>query len=231
MDSENPRRYVPAPAPPARMDSQKRLQLRLELSKPSEFTKESESNIVNLLRKTRSPFAGATESAEQDGKVEAEALALENSLRSFQKELVQQERTLREKELRIAEIEAAMARRATELADARRMLDKQREVFESGLRAVSDGTDRGHTVNEDSLRVMKELQTKIDEQTRTIEESKEWLHEREAFLEESEKILFEKMQRHQERETEIDQRADNLSNLEKKLGELAAKLRAKGEQI
>lgn len=213
------------------MDSRKRLQLRLELTKPSEFTKESESNIVSLLRKTRSPFAGVTSSEEQDGKVEAEALALENSLRSFQKELVQQERTLREKELRVAEIEAAMTRRATELADARRMLDKQREVFESGLRAVSEGSDPGHMVNEDSLRAMKELQSKIDEQTRTIEESKEWLHEREAFLEESEKILFEKMQRHQERETEMDQQADNLRNLEKKLNELAAKLRAKGEQV
>jgi hypothetical protein len=213
------------------MDSKKRMQLRLELSKPSEFTKESESNIVNLLRKTRSPFSGTPESADQEGKVEAEALALENSLRSFQKELVQQERTLREKELRIAETEAAMIRRATELSDARRMLDKQREVFESGLRAASDGSGEAHMVNEDSLRVMKELQSKIDEQTRAIEESKEWLHERETFLEESEKILFEKMQRHQERESEMDQQAENLRNLEKKLAALTEKLRAKGEQI
>lgn len=231
MDPENPKRYVPAPPPPARMGSQKRLQLRLELTKPSEFTKESESNIVSLLRRTRSPFPVTSGSADRDGKVEAEALALENSLRAFQKELVQQERFLREKELRLDETEAAIMRRATELADARRMLEKQREIFESGLRAVAEGSDTTHTVNEDNLRAMKELQAKIDEQTRAIEESKEWLHEREAFLEDSERILFEKMQLHQERESEMDQRQENLLALEKKLAELTARLRARGEPV
>ena len=228
MDPSNPRRYIPAPPPTPRVDPQKRLQLRLEIAKPSEFTKESESSIVDLLRKTRTPFAGAGDAAGKS--VEAEAIALENSLRTFQKELVHQERTLREKELHITETEAALNRRATELADSRRMLDKQREVFESGLRSAANGESPA-ALTEDSLRAMKELQAKIDEQTRALDEAKEWLHERESFLEESEKILFEKMQRQQERESELDQLAENLRARETRLNALAEKLRARGEQV
>lgn len=233
MDQANPRRYVPAPPPPiSQGEAQKRLQLRLELTKPSAFTKESESSIVDLLRKTRSPFANASAaSGEEDKRVEAEALALEKTLRAFQKELVQQERLQRERQIQLDQTEASIVKRASELADQRRLLDKQREVFESGLRSASDGLTGSTPVSQESLRAMQELQVKIEEQTKALEESKQWLAEREAFLDESESTLIEKMQMHQERETELEQRLENLEKQAVKVEELAAKLRARGEII
>ena len=226
MDPLNPRRYVPAPPPAARVESQKRLQLRIELAKPSEFSKESESEIINLLRRTRAPFPGAGGEA-----VEAEALALENSLRAFQRELAAQERALREKELHLAEAEGAIIRRAAELAESRLLVEKQRAVFESKLNPTGEGAASSSGLSEESLLAMKDLQSKLDEQTRSIDESKDWLQEREAFLEQSQKTLFQKMQTQQERETEMDQKAENLKGLEKKLTALAEKLRAAGESV
>lgn len=233
MDQVNPRRYVPAPPPPtSRGEAQRRLQLRLELTKPSAFTKESESSIVDLLRKTRSPFAGVSSaSGEEDQLVEAEALALEKTLRAFQKELVQQERLQRERQIGLEQTEASIVKRAGELADQRRLLDKQREVFESGLRSASESFSGGTPVSQESLRAMQELQAKIEEQTKALEESKQWLAEREAFLDESESKLIEKMQAHQERETELEQRLENFEKHAAKVEELAAKLRARGEVI
>lgn len=232
MDSVSPRRYVPAP-PPVHVDSQRRLQLRLELAKPSEFKKESESSIVDLLRKTRVAPEGEgapAASTEGDPRVEAQAEAIETSLRNFQRELVEKERALREKELRLGEVESALTRRASELADARRLLEKRREVLESGLRAGgAEGESR--PVDPESLKAMQELQSRLDEEAKSIEEAKESLREREAFLDESENTLFEKMQKHQEHETELDQKADNLRQLEARLNALVEKLRARGEEI
>lgn len=229
MEPANPRRYVPAPPPPTSSgEAQKRLQLRLELTKPSAFTKESESSIVDLLRKTRNPFAG-TSQGEENKVVEAEALALEKTLRAFQKELVQQERQQRERQIQLDQTEASIVKRAGELSDQRRLLDKQREVFESGLRSAADGVSG--SVSPESLRAMQELQAKIEEQTKALEESKQWLAEREAFLDESERTLIEKMQTQQERETELDQRQDDMERQRAKLEEALAALRAKGVQI
>lgn len=231
MEPANPRRYVPAPPPPTSSgEAQKRLQLRLELTKPSAFTKESESSIVDLLRKTRNPFAG-TSQGEENKIVEAEALALEKTLRAFQKELVQQERQQRERQIQLDQTEASIVKRASDLADQRRLLDKQREVFESGLRSAADGGSGFSPVSHESLRAMQELQAKIEEQTKALEESKQWLAEREAFLDESERTLIEKMQSHQERETELDQRQDDMEKQRAKLDAALAALRAKGVEI
>ena len=228
MDQPTPRRYVPAPPPTLRTDAQKRMHLRLELAKPSEFSKQTESTIVDLLRKTRTPFPAQVVPGNDHSKlVEAEAMALENTLRAFQKELVERERELREKELLLSEQETAMTRRAAELAQERALIEKQRQVFESGIKGGSSSAP----LSDDRRKALEELQTKLDEQARTIDENKQWLREREAFLEESENTLFEKMQKQQERETELEQVKENLAKHEAKLNALAEKLRAKGEQI
>lgn len=231
MDSASPpKRYVPAPPPPlARTETQKRLHLRLELAKPSEFSKHTEGTIVDLLRKTRTPFPmPGIVPADHHRIVEAEAQALEDTLRSFQRELVDRERDLRERELRAAETEAAVVRRAAELAQERALIEGQRKVFESGLSSPEGGSA---AISEEQRKALDELQAKLDEQRRAIEEGKQWLQEREAFLEESENTLFEKMQKQQERETELDQLRENLTKREERLNALAEKLRAKGEIV
>lgn len=202
------------------------MHLRLELNKPSAFSKETETTIVDLLRKTRTPFPrGTAPAGEETTNVEAEAQALENTLRSFQKELVEREKAIRAKELSLTEMEQAVMRRATELAQDRALLEKQRQLYESGLRSDSA------SASPEAAKMMEELQVKLDEQSRTIEESKEWLRERETFLEESEATLFDKMQKQQEREMELEQKAENLKKLESKVGEIIEKLRARGEAV
>lgn len=219
MDPENKRRYVPAPAPPPRMDTRKRLQLRLELNHPTQFVRRSESEIKDLVRKTldseKAPGGELT--------ARTEAFELETSLRIFQRELAQKERELRDKELAIEETLQLINRRATALAEARRLIAKQKIAYESGLNAASAAATDS-TSGADNLRALKELQLKIEQQTRTLDEGKEWLHEREAFIEESEKILFDKMQAQQERETELDQREEALAERAARLKRIEAEL-------
>jgi len=218
MDSPPSRRYVPAPAPTVREDAGKRLQLRLDMAKPSAFARETESGLANLREKARADEAGRASGAETLSLVAAEAIVLENSLRAFQRELASRERAVREQELRLDEAESAVIRRAAELADERILLEKQKAVYNARLEAGEIDPARG----ESGLRALRELRDEIDEQSRTLEESKEWLHEREAFLEESERTLFKKMQQQQERESELDQREDELTSLKRRLVEAGA---------
>lgn len=225
MDEHSPKRYVHAPPPISVQDARRPLHLRLELTRPSAFSKETESTIVDLMRKTRAPFPESKTQADHITQVEADAIALENTLRAFQKELVDRERELRARELALAETEAAVTRRASELAMERTLIEKQRQLYETGRR-TGDAAEPGA-----DAKMYEELRLKLDEQARTIGEGKEWLREREAFLEESEATLFEKMQAQQERETELEQKAENIRKLEARANELVEKLRARGEPI
>lgn len=220
MDSPPNRRYVPAPRPGVREDAGKRLQLRLDMARPSQFARESETDLANLREKSQPAETARMSEAEARSLVAAEAMVLENSLRAFQRELAARERQVREQELRLSESESAVTRRAAELADERILLEKQKAVFNSGLE--SGAIDPGR--REAGLKAMRELRDEIDEQSRTLEEAKEWLHEREAFLEESERTLFEKIQRHQERECELEQRAEDLRHREEKQAKSASGL-------
>ena len=79
------------------------------------------------------------------------------------------------------------------------------------------GAQDGRAQNPHPFAALAALKTALDRQETSLEEARATIKEREAFLDESETTLFAKVQAQQEREIELDQRAEDLAERERRL--------------
>lgn len=129
--------------------------------------------------------------------------------------LAQREHNLRETESRIldrerllGDAEARMSERERELWEAEALFEARKEVCQ----AKEEPSDNGGAGA--SSEALDALKATLEEQEKSLLEAKTALKEREEFLEASENKLFEKLQAQQEREIELEQWAEELSDKE-----------------
>jgi len=129
--------------------------------------------------------------------------------------LAQREHNLRETEARLLDRErllgdadARMSERERELWEAEALFEARKDVCQAKEETLDDGGNGASSGALDTLRVT------LEEQEKSLLESKTALKEREEFLEASENKLFEKLQAQQEREIELEQWAEELSDME-----------------
>jgi hypothetical protein len=122
----------------------------------------------------------------------------EHNLREMESRLLDRERLL-------GDAEARMSERERELWEAEALFEARKGVCQ----ATEETSDNGG--NGASSEALEGLRATLEEQEKSLRESKIALKEREEFLEASENKLFEKLQAQQEREIELEQWAEELS--------------------
>jgi len=130
---------------------------------------------------------------------------LEAKLEQRERELVDQESWISERERELAETEALVAAREAMLAASRKGQSSPRP---------------GATVEEQ--RAFERLRHELDRRENSLRELRVALTERERFLDESEARLLRKVQLQQEKETELEQREEELVARERKQRAAAA---------
>jgi DNA repair exonuclease SbcCD ATPase subunit len=73
------------------------------------------------------------------------------------------------------------------------------------------------SISPEEKAAMEALKMELDRHETSIREQKTALAERERFLDENEARLFSKMQEHQEKEMELDQKAEELNAREARI--------------
>jgi predicted metal-dependent hydrolase len=112
-----------------------------------------------------------------------------------------------ERERRIVETEARLADRARDLDEMEALL-RARESLIAATR-LRDSQNRLEITPREAA-ALNQLKEELERQEATLRESREALRERELYLEQSENRLFSKVQEQQEKETELEQREENL---------------------
>lgn len=124
------------------------------------------------------------------------------------------ERLLRHREQALAERERIVADAEAQLAERTRDLDeldallRAREALLASTR-LRDSGKRG-TVTLREAEALHQLKEELDRQEATLRDARVAVREREKFLEDSETRLFAKVQEQQEKETELEQREEDL---------------------
>jgi len=129
--------------------------------------------------------------------------------------LAQREHNLRETESRLldrerllGDAEARMSERERELWEAEALFEARKEVSQANEETPGEGRSSA------SSEALDAFKSTLGEQEKSLLEAKAALKEREEFLEASENKLFEKLQSQQEREIELEQWAEELSDKE-----------------
>lgn len=121
---------------------------------------------------------------------------------------------LRQFELSLVERERAVTEAETRLADRTRDLDEMdallraREALLAATRLRDTNSAVGLSPRE--AKALSELKNELERQEGTLRDAQQALRDREKFIEESETRLFAKVQDQQEKETELEQREENL---------------------
>lgn len=119
----------------------------------------------------------------------------------------QMEAAFAERERQIAEAEARMADRARDLDEMEALL-RARESLIAATR-LRDSKSRMEITPREAA-ALNQLKEELERQEASLREARAAIREREVFLEESENRLFAKVQEHQEKETELEQREEEL---------------------
>ena len=125
-----------------------------------------------------------------------------------EKIVVTLESKLQETERRAKELEHILAERNRDLAEIEALLK---------ARSANHGhADKRPLSFEEKIR-LERLRSELERKEIAVQEQKKLLEERERFLTENEEKLFNKMQEQQERETQLEQIAEELSERENRL--------------
>ncbi len=116
------------------------------------------------------------------------------------------EQVLRDRERAVEERERKVGERERDLAEAEVLL----RHHEALVRAAQKGAPAGGRLSAEERAAQLALKAELDRQEALLMEGREALREREKFIEESEVRLFAKVQEQQEKETELDQREEEL---------------------
>lgn len=187
--------------PPPPKKAKRVLSLRVGPQAQSEFQTRSKAAIDKIVKQTRTPWAGKSV-----GFSESQVKDLEKSLYSLQAELNERERDLRE-------LEQQLKAREQEVAESEALLAAREDLV---FAAEQSGESGGAPLTAEAEAALRRMKAELDAQQETLNEQREYLKERESFLQESEMTLFEKMQEQQVRETEIEQKLDDLRHFEQR---------------
>jgi chromosome segregation ATPase len=155
---------------------------------------------IGAILQTQTPWGGT-----QPNLSTAQVDELEKSLRALESKVGEQEMALVEAQNKLADRERALAE-AEALLQAREKLieamrhDKEAAVAARGAAAVSP----------EEVTALQKLKEALDQQEASLKEQRAVIKEREDFLEQSEAALFDKMQAQQEKETELEQKAEDV---------------------
>ena len=124
---------------------------------------------------------------------------LARSLQQLEQGLAERERAVQERELRLSEHERDQAE-----AD---VLLQHREALVAACKRMPVVRMK---ISEEERQALLNLKVELDRQEAVLKENQEALRQREKFIEDSERRLFEKVQDQQEKETELEQREEDL---------------------
>lgn len=172
-----------------------------DLPKPPPFpTRHQARPPLILQRRTRN--ASAQHSAELP-QTTTVSINTEDATRFFR----QLESALAERERAIGDAEARLMERTRDLDEMDALL-RAREALLASTKLRHSGNRKVVTARE--AEAIKNLKTELDKQEASVREAREALRAREKYLEECEARLFEKVQQQQEKETELEQREEDL---------------------
>lgn len=173
-----------------------------DLPKPPPFpTRHQARPPLILQRRTRSAAAG--QHAAELPQTTTVSINTEDATRFFR----QLETSLAERERAIGEAEARLMERTRDLDEMDALL-RAREALLASTRLRHSGNRKVVTARE--AEAVKNLKAELDKQEASVREAREALRAREKYLEECEIRLFEKVQQQQEKETELEQREEDL---------------------
>ncbi|QYM78590.1 hypothetical protein K0B96_15000 [Horticoccus luteus] len=198
-------RHAPPPRPPKPLALPRR---RLSSAgardpfEPSVASAATRRQITALMAATRSPFPD--DSARRD-----RAAELERSLLQLETQLAERERALHDWQVWLEE-------QQRELAESEALQFAHEKLLRAERAALRHSPPSAAATPAESA-ALAALKTALDRQETSLEEARATIKEREAFLDESETTLFAKVQAQQEREIELDQRAEDLAERERRL--------------
>lgn len=129
-------------------------------------------------------------------------------------ELAQWDKELTERERAVEERESRLAEQQRDLAEAQILLQHHTALLEAAKKAPARSTE----ISPEERAALTALKEELDRREIALQESRDELREREHFIETSESRLFEKVQEQQEKETELEQREDDLRTRLSSLG-------------
>ncbi len=136
--------------------------------------------------------------------------------------LLQLEARIEERERVVSELESKLHERERDFAETAALLQAREKVFEAARRAHASRPVA--SISPEEKKAMEALKLELDRHEESIKEQRNALAERERFLDDNEGRLFSKMQEHQEKELELEQKAEDLNARE-------ARIRAQETQL
>jgi hypothetical protein len=121
------------------------------------------------------------------------------SLQQLELRLAERERAVQERELRADD-------RERDMAEAEVLLRHREALLAASRRTPSNRA----AISDEERAALLKLRAELERQEALIRESREALRDREKFIAESEDCLFAKVQSQQEKETELEQREEEL---------------------
>lgn len=137
---------------------------------------------------TRTPFA------------DAQNRDLARSLQDLEMKLAERERVVEDREIKLAE-------RERDLAEGEALLRHHEALLAASRRTPAARAG----LSEEERFALVNLKAELDRQEAQLREMRESLRLREEFIQESEAKLFQKVQLQQEKETELEQREEDLT--------------------
>lgn len=189
---------------------------------PPKFAVQRAAPVLALPRRrpsTRPPFADAAAAVTRhsiNNIMEATRATLQAApgvpapqLAELERSLRQLELSLNERQRLVIEAESRLIDRERDLAEAEALL-----VAREKLAVVSRrDADSSGPVSAAKQAALELLRTTLETQETSLKEAKHALREREMFLDESEAKLFAKVQAQQEKESELEQREEDLRTM------------------
>ena len=172
----------------------------------SQATAEARRSIDAIMSQSRTPWNSGKPSALSGTQVEG----LEKALRALEAKVA-------EREMALAEAENKLSERDRALAETEALLEAREKVIDA-MRKQPVVPAIGLSVNPAEVEALDKLKEELDRQEGSLKEQRQAIKEREEFLEQSEAALFQKMQDQQERETELEQKAEDVKRAMLKAG-------------
>lgn len=180
----------------------RRVSLLQRAHEASQASAETRRSIDAIISQSRSPWGEAPQAMSVD-KVQE----LEKMLRSLEGKLA-------ERDITIAEAVYRLAERERELAE----MEALHEARERVARTMPQPAQTEGPSSLEQSDAFQKLKEELDRQEQSIREQRVAMQEQVEFMEQSEAALFDKMQKQQEKETELEQLGEEVRRKMRQLG-------------
>ena len=161
-------------------------------------TAEAERSLTSIISQTRTPWGGA-------------ALLSTTQVEEIEKVVRSLKSRLSEREVVLTEIEARLADKERGLAEAEALLTAREQVVAAMKRpAPGESGAKIPAPSATEVAAIDKLQEELERQEQSLKEAQANLKAREEFIEHSETALLQKIQAHEDRELELEQREEDF---------------------